>query len=140
MQAVKALGVCVISWLAGLGAYCYLWFRFDGRIRTSELIAVAFWMAFAIWPFLIFYAVAVSKLNQSAEPRGALSYGVVCALIGVLPIALLNLVFGGFSFGQLLAPENQLLFAHFGTAGFTFGILYAVFLRPASATSQRDRE
>lgn len=136
---MKALVICLISWLAGLGTYCFVWYRLDGRIDGSEFAAVAFWTAIAILPFLIFYGVAVAKLNQSSQRDNPMTYGVVCALIGVLPIAFLNLLFGGFSFRQLLAPENQLFFAHFGTAGFVFGFLFAVFLRGSATTQREDR-
>jgi hypothetical protein len=124
-----------MSWLAGLGSYCFVWYRMEGTISTRELSAVMFWSAFAMFPFLMFYAVAVSKLNQSPVEKGPLSYGVVCALIGIFPIALLNLWFGGFS-GSLLSSENLLFFAHFGTMGFMFGTLYALFLRVRRAQQQ----
>jgi hypothetical protein len=113
------IGVSMVAWLAGLVSYCLVWFGADGTIHTSELMVVIFWTAIAMLPFLLFCAGAVEKLNQSREPRGALTYGVVCALIGVLPIVLLNLVFGGFTFHPW-SSENLLFFAHFGTAGFTF--------------------
>ena len=128
MKAAKVLSVCLLSWLAGLGSYCFVWYRMEGRISTRELPAVVFWSAFALFPFLIFYGVAVSKLNQSSQRDNPVIYGVVCALIGVLPILLLNLWFGGLS-GPLLSSESLLFFAHFGTMGFMFGTLYAMFLR-----------
>ena len=61
---------------------------------------------------------------------------MVCALIVVLPIVLLNLLFGAFTFNPW-SSENLLFFAHFGIAGFTFGILYVRFIRrPASVKEQ----
>ena len=140
MAVVKVLSVFLISWVAGIGAYCFAWFRMEGRIDTSELIAVAFWMAIATVPFVFFYGIPISRLNRSRERMPALLYGIGCALVGVVPITLLKLLLGGFSVRGILEPESFLLFAHFGTFGFTFGILYAVFLRDLTATARQDRE
>ena len=114
------------AWLLGLAAY-EAWLRTVWRQSMgADWIAVAFWSALAFGvtaPTIYFPAMRIVR-DRLRGYRPVLWFPLVGAALGVIPTAIIVLIWGGGLRG-LFSPEASIFYVMFLIVGTAFGLGYA---------------
>lgn len=126
MRTLRNLTVAVLSWLGAGAAYLLSWRALEPGINVREFQAVLYWSAIPWCVYLALCVVTIHATQGSGLGRTRWFRAILCATIGLVPLLLMNLMFGAGGRGSLLIPENLLFGSFFATGGAIFGAGYAV--------------
>ena len=125
MRTLRNIAVAVLSWLGAGAAYLLSWRALEPRINLREFQAVLYWSAVPWCVYLALCVVAIHVTRGSALGRTRWFRAILCAAIGLVPLLLMNLMFGAGGRVSLLVPENLLFGSFFAMGGAIFGTGYA---------------
>lgn len=128
MRYLGLVGVAIVAYLAGAGAYLAVLALIWGQSVGRELKAVLFWggLAYVVAALplylIVFTGLAlVRKLFlQSRTPVPRWLFPLLGMALGLVPTCLILRLWGG-GLSHLFTPEAALFYSFFGASGLCFG-------------------
>lgn len=128
MRYLGLLGVAVVAYLAGTGAYLAVLALIWGESIGRELEAVLFWGGLgylvAALPLTLILLIGVALARKFVfRSRGRIPAWLLPlagAVLGLAPTYLIVRIWGG-GLSGLLTPEAALFYSFFGVSGLCFG-------------------
>jgi hypothetical protein len=124
------------AWIVGAIAYvvslAMLWRQ---TISGGDLRAVLFWsaLASAVAVAVVYAPVMFALRKWTRGTAGLVTYAITSVLLGVVPVLLIMLVFGG-NLRSLMSPEAFLFYCMFTGFGLVFGAGFSLaYGQPRSA-------
>jgi len=120
---MRMILVYFAAWVVGVIAYvvslALLWRQ---TLSGGDLRAVLFWSALAsgVAVAAVYAPVMFALRKWTGGTAGLVTYAITSVLLGVVPVLLIMLVFGG-SLRSLLSPEAVLFYCMFTGFGVVFG-------------------
>ena len=133
---MRIAGLVIASWIVGVLTYGGALFVFFGEIMTidsPDFNAMLFWSAIAYGPSVIIVQLPVLFAVRGLFPRvGVVALGAVGLVLGIVPVLVLSLLWGGISWDALTSPEIFLFLCLFVGAGATLGLGFRRAVPPGS--------